>query len=59
MEVYEYDEDEEDLDFYEVECPTCKEKVYFDEDMLGEDELNCPNCGEVIEIEFDEDFDEE
>ncbi len=55
----EYDEDEEDLDFYEVECPNCKEKVYFDEDMIAEDELFCPNCEEKIEIEFDEEFDEE
>ena len=53
----EYDEDEEDLDFYEVECPNCKEKVYFDEDMLDDDELFCPNCGEKIEIEFECDCD--
>ncbi len=55
----EYDEDEEDLDFYEVECPNCKEKVYFDEDMIADDELFCPNCEEKIEIEFEEEFDEE
>ena len=26
-----FDEEEEDMEFYEVECPSCKEKVYFDE----------------------------
>lgn len=48
------DEDEDDLDFYEVECPSCKEKVYFDEDMIDDEVLICPNCNEKIEIEFEE-----
>ena len=51
------DEDDEDLDdmeFYEVECPHCEEKVYFDEDMMDNDDLICPNCGEMIEIEIDD-----
>lgn len=47
-------DDEEDLDFYEVECPSCKEKVYFDEDMINDEVLICPNCNEKIEIEFEE-----
>lgn len=47
------DDDFEDLDFYEVECPHCKEKVYFDEDMMDSDDLICPNCGKAIEIEID------
>ena len=46
------DEDLEDLDFYEIVCPHCNEKVYFDEDMI-DDSLICPNCNEEIEIEFD------
>lgn len=48
------DYDDEDLDFYEVECPSCKEKVYFDEDMINDESLICPNCNEKIEIEFEE-----
>lgn len=47
-------DDEEDMEFYEVECPTCKEKVYFDEDMIDDEVLVCPNCNERIEIEFEE-----
>jgi DNA-directed RNA polymerase subunit delta len=68
-EIYgEYDEDdictcgddEEDLDFYEVECPNCNEKIYLDEDMLeNDDEITCPNCKEHIDIEFDFDCDED
>ena len=50
----EFDDDEEDMDFYEVECPSCKEKVYFDEDMINDEILICPNCNEKIEIEFEE-----
>ena len=49
------DYDDEDLDFYEVECPSCNEKVYFDEDMIDDEILVCPNCNEKIEIEFEED----
>lgn len=47
------DDDYDDEEFYEVECPTCNEKVYFDEDML-DDELICPNCNGKIEIEFED-----
>lgn len=56
----EYDEDddyydeEEDMDFYEVECPSCQEKVYFDDDMINDEVLICPNCSEKIEIEFED-----
>ena len=46
-------EDCDDEEFYEVECPHCNEKVYFDEDMLDND-LICPNCDGKIEIEFED-----
>ncbi len=51
------DEDLEDFEFYEVVCPHCNEKVYFDEDMIKDDHLACPNCKKEIEIEFEEDDD--
>ena len=38
---------EEDDGFYEVECPSCGETVYFD-DSLDTDSLVCPACGEVV-----------
>lgn len=54
---YEEDVDDEDEEeYYEVECPECGETVMF-EDSLVEDEetdLICPNCGKVIAAEDDE-----
>ena len=38
---------EEDDGFYEVECPSCGETVYFD-DTLDTDSLVCPACGETV-----------
>ena len=38
---------EEDDGFYEVECPSCGETVYFD-DTLDTDSLVCPSCGEKV-----------
>ena len=62
-ELYFYDDDEdfedyddlnddedyegEDEEFYEIECPSCGDTVYFD-DSLEVDELVCPACGEKI-----------
>ena len=37
----------EDEEFYEIECPSCGDTVYFD-DSLEVDELVCPACGEKI-----------
>ena len=45
-----YDEDE-DTEFYEVVCPQCSEKVYFDEDMIDDGNLFCPNCKSEIHLE--------
>ena len=42
---------EEDDGFYEVECPSCGETVYFD-DTLESDSLVCPACGEKV-MDFD------
>ena len=62
-ELYFYDDDEdfddyddlnddedyegEDEEFYEIECPSCGELVYFDESIDLSD-LICPACGEKI-----------
>ena len=48
-----YDElEEDDGEYYELECPSCGETVCFD-DSLDPDELVCPACGEKIgEIEI-------
>lgn len=43
------DEDYEadDAEYYEIECPSCGETVFFD-DTLDPDEMLCPACGEKI-----------
>jgi len=57
-----YDDDEDDEydffedDLYEVTCPSCKDTIYLNEDMLDEGSMDCPNCEEFLE--FDVDFDD-
>ena len=44
------DEDEgfdSDEDYYEIECPSCGEKICFTDDVDIE-ELVCPACGELV-----------
>ena len=36
---------------YEVECPTCGEMIYFDEEIILDGKAECPACGEVLEFE--------
>ena len=43
-EEFEFDEDEE---YYEVECPSCGEKICFTEE-LDLETLICPACGEKL-----------
>ena len=43
--------DDEDGEFFEIECPACGETICFD-DSLSPDDIVCPACGEKIsEIE--------
>ncbi len=44
----------DDEECYEVECPTCGEKIIVDADMLDEDSIQCPACGEKLELVFDD-----
>lgn len=41
---------EDDDGMVEMECPTCQEMVWFDEDFLYDDdvEVTCPECGETL-----------
>ena len=41
------DEDVDDEDYYEIECPSCGEKICFTDDVDIE-ELVCPACGELV-----------
>lgn len=46
-------DDDDDLDYYEIECPSCKETIYLDEDIFDDDKpIECPNCGQEIELDF-------
>lgn len=51
---------EQELEMVEMECPSCQDLVYFEEDFLYDDniEVTCPECGEVIYTseELDEDL---
>lgn len=42
-----YPESFEDDDYYEIECPSCGEKICFTDDVDIE-ELVCPACGELV-----------
>lgn len=45
------DEDGEDIDYFEIQCPNCKEDVLIDYDMIDEDNsIVCPNCHREIEL---------
>ncbi len=55
-----YDEEDE-LDFEEIECPYCGEEIEVDLDMIDEDAeaIECPHCHEKIELDWDCDCDDE
>lgn len=57
--LYEDDdlEDDEELSFIEMECPSCGDLVEIDEDLLYDDEVDivCPNCQGIIIEADDED----
>ncbi len=46
------DEDLEEM-FYNVDCPKCNESICIDEETLLEGDILCPNCNEVLEFDFD------
>ena len=45
--------DEDDTEYYEVECPACHEVICVDEGILEEGSVECPNCGEKLEFEIE------
>lgn len=55
-----YDEDDE-LEFDEVECPYCGKDIEVDLEMIDEDAetIECPHCHEKIELEWDCECDDE
>ncbi len=51
------DEDEDyDGVVYDVTCPSCGEKISFDEETLETGSIQCPSCGELLQFDLgDED----
>lgn len=46
--------DDEDMGFFEIQCPNCKEDVMVDFEALDDDApIVCPSCHQEIELEFD------
>ena len=53
------DEDEDDEeDFFEVECPTCQETLVIDEDAMEEGIVICPNCDSKYSLDLTDDEEE-
>jgi len=58
-EVYDIDSDDEqeEDDVIEVQCPKCKDIVYFDADLLDNDDniqVTCPKCDAIVYSNEDE-----
>lgn len=48
------DEDDDDVNYYEIECPKCGETICLDEEFFDTDRpVTCPSCGEEFDINFD------
>ena len=50
-----FDEDEEDDDYFEVECPNCEEPLIIDDEALAEGMIQCPNCEEKFSLDLSDD----
>ena len=48
-------DEEEDGDWFEVECPTCGADILVDDDALTEGEVECPSCGTRYAMELTDD----
>lgn len=48
-------DEEEDGDWFEVECPTCGADILVDDDALTEGEVECPACGTRYAMELTDD----
>ena len=57
--VFDEDEDEDDEDFdddwFEVECPTCEEPLFIDEEAMAEGIVICPNCESKFALDLSDD----
>ena len=54
-----YGEDEDEDDYFEVECPNCEEPIVIDDEALAAGEVQCPNCETRFALDLSDDGDEE
>ena len=54
-----YGEDEDEDDYFEVECPNCEEPIVIDDKALAAGEVQCPNCETRFALDLSDDGDEE
>ena len=52
-----FDEDEED--WFEVECPSCGADILVDDEALASGEVECPACGTRYAMDLSDDEEEE
>ena len=58
--VFDEDYEDDDEDFFEVECPTCGAEIDIDEDVLEAGVVECPACGDKFALDLsDEEEDED
>ena len=50
-----FDEDEDEEDYFEVECPNCEEPLIIDDEALAEGMIQCPNCEEKFSLDLSDD----
>lgn len=51
------DEDDEDDEFFPVECPNCGELLEIDEEALDEGVIQCPSCAQKFVLDLFDDCD--
>jgi len=53
--VFGDDMDEDEDDYFEVECPNCEEPLVIDDEVLAEGIIQCPNCEEKFSLDLSDD----
>lgn len=46
---------DDERDLYEIVCPSCKDTIYLNEEIVDEGSIDCPNCGENLEFDYSDD----
>ena len=53
--VFGDEDDEDEDDYFEVECPNCEEPLVIDDEVLAEGVIQCPNCEEKFSLDLSDD----